>query len=267
MFRPYAHKREILIRFLVSSFLAVFGPLAVRVQACSILVSAGIIMQSFVRRPGKSSLLRSLKQGCAIATLSSLTACNSGPARVTGPDFDASAAGSMAMEEYDTNGDGIVNGAELDKAPGLKAALGRLDTNGDQGVSADEVTARVNAWQEARIGLASVRVHITLDGKPLGGAKVVYEPEKFLGEDIKTAYGESNQFGDASISIPREDRPDPNLPGGVNFGLYKVRISRPNGSQESLPARYNTETTIGQEVSYDDPGLANNNIKYSLKSN
>jgi hypothetical protein len=224
-------------------------------------------MQSFARRPVKTPLFRTLKRGCAILTLSSLSACNSGPARVTGPDFDASAAGDAAMEQYDTNQDGVVNGAELDKAPTLKAALGRLDTNGDQGVSAEEVEARVNAWKVARVGLASVRGHVTLDGKPLAGAQVVFEPEAFLGDEIKSAVGQTNQFGDVAPSVAPEDRPQPNLPGGVNFGLYKVRITKPNGSQESLPARYNTDTILGQEVSYDDPGMANNNIKYSLKSN
>lgn len=199
----------------------------------------------------------------AVATL---TACNSGPARVTGPYIDASSAGSTAMEQYDTNGDGIVNGDELEKAPGLKAALGRLDTNGDKGVSADEVAARVERWKEARVGLASVRCHVTLDGKPLVGAKVVLEPETFLGDEVKTASGETNAYGDVGPSIPPDQRPDPTLPGGAHFGLYKVRISKQAGGKEIVPARYNTATELGQEVSYDDPGMVNGNLHFALTS-
>ena len=36
--------------------------------------------------------------------------------------------------------------------------------------------------------------------------------------------------------------------------------------KETLPARYNTDTTLGQEVSYDDPGVKNRNVIYALKS-
>jgi hypothetical protein len=192
--------------------------------------------------------------------------CSFGPARVKQPGINASAAGSSAIETYDKNGDGIISGDELEKAPALNAALPRLDTNGDKGVDANEIAARVNAWKDMKTGMTSVRAHVTLDGQPLVGAQVVFEPESFLGDEIKTATGTTNQFGDVAPMISKEDRPDPNLPSGVHFGLYKVRISKPANGRETVPARYNTETTIGQEVSYDDPGLLNNNLGYALKS-
>jgi hypothetical protein len=194
------------------------------------------------------------------------TSCNYGPPRVEQPGINPSSAGSLAMEQYDTNGDGVVAGDELAQAPALLAALPRLDTNGDKGVSADEVAARVNAWKEMRTGMASVRCHITLDGQPLVGAKVVFEPEAFLGDEIKTAFGTTNQFGDAAPTIPPQQRPAPNLPGGAHFGLYKVRISKIVGDKETIPARYNTQTILGQEVSYDDPGMKNNNMAFALKT-
>lgn len=194
------------------------------------------------------------------------SSCSYGPAAVKPPAIHASRAGSEAIEQYDTNGDDVVSGAELDKAPALKAALARLDTSGDGGVSADEVTARVEAWQAMRTGLASVRCHVTLDGQPLVGAEVVFEPEAFLGDEIKTASGKTNQFGDAAPTVPPEERPDPTLPGGAHFGLYRVRISKIANGRELIPARYNKETILGQEVSYDDPGMINNNMGFALKS-
>lgn len=197
---------------------------------------------------------------------STLASCSYGPARVKQPGIDASRAGSLALEQYDKNGDDVVSGEELNAAPALKAALQRLDTNNDGGVSDDEIAERVKAWKAMQSGMTTVRMHFTLDGQPLVGAKVVLEPEAFLGDQVKTAYGTTTQFGDVSPSIPPEERPAPNLPGGAHFGLYKVRVSKTVNGQETIPARYNTKTTVGQEVSYDDPGMKGNNITFALKS-
>lgn len=201
-----------------------------------------------------------------LASVASFASCNFGPSRVQQPGINAARAGSQAIEMYDKNSDGIVSGDELEHAPALKAALPRLDTNSDKGVSADEVTARVNAWKAMQTAMTSVRCHITLDGQPLAGAEVVFEPESFLGDEIKTATGTTNQFGDVAPTISKEDRPDPKLPGGVHFGLYKVHISKQANARETIPPRYNTQTTLGQEVSYDDPGVLNNNLAYALKT-
>jgi hypothetical protein len=196
----------------------------------------------------------------------SSASCQRGPARVVQPQIDPSGAGSAAMELYDKNGDGVVSGAELDAAPALKAALPRLDTNQDGGVSAGEVAERVRAWKAMRTALVSVRCQVTLDGRPQPDVQVLFEPEPFLGDNVKKATGATNQFGDAAPTIADEDKPDPKLPGGVHFGLYKVRISKQAGGRETIPARYNTATTLGQEVSYDDPAIKNNNLAFALKS-
>jgi hypothetical protein len=211
---------------------------------------------------------------CRVAcTLFSLVAlaiacasCSRGPAPVKQPSINPSSAGQLAMEQYDTNGDGKVAGDELEKAPALKAALPRLDTDNDGGVSAEEVAARVKAWKDMQSGMTGVRMLITMDGQPLAGATVTLEPESFLGDEVKAASGPTSQFGDASPSIPKEQRPDPTLPGGAHFGLYKVRVSKLVNGKETIPSRYNTQTTLGQEVSYDDPGMKSNNIRFALKS-
>jgi hypothetical protein len=199
-------------------------------------------------------------------SLATFVSCSSGPAPVKQPSIDASQAGKLAMEMYDKNGDGKVDGNELENAPALKAALPRLDTNGDGAVSADEVAERVKVWKGMLTGMTSVACHVALNGQPLAGAKVTLEPEAFLGDEIKAAYGTTNQFGDTSLAIPKEQRPDPKLPGGAHFGLYKVRISKLENGKETIPARYNSETILGQEVSYDDPGMKSNNVQYVLKT-
>jgi hypothetical protein len=194
------------------------------------------------------------------------TGCSSRPAAVRPPAINASQAGSQAIEMYDKNGDGVITAAELERAPALKEAMSRLDTNTDQGVSADEIAARVDSWKETQLGMTSIRCRVTLDGEPLRGATVTFEPEPFLGTEIKAAVGVTNPFGDAAPTIPKEQRPDPKLPGGIHLGLYKVRISKVVNAKETIPSRYNTETTLGQEVSNDDPAVAKMNMVFALKS-
>jgi hypothetical protein len=202
----------------------------------------------------------------AIGALIVLAGCNSQRGRARAPGIDASRAGQQALEMYDKNHDGLIAGDELDQAPALKEALPRLDTNGDKAVSADEITARVKAWQATQIGLASIRCHVSLDGEPLPGATVTFEPEPFLGTEIKPAVGISNPFGDAAPVIPKEQRSDPSEGSGAHLGLYKVRISKVVNGKETIPSRYNTDTILGQEVAYDDPAIQRMSMNFALKS-
>lgn len=202
----------------------------------------------------------------ALLLLVAIPSCNRGPAPFKQPSINASSAGKLAMEQYDKDGDGKVAGAELEQAPSLKAAIKNLDTDNDGGVSAAEVTERVNAWIAMKTALASVPCKVTLDGEPLGGATITFEPEAFLGDEIKHSVGTTNAYGVTSPSVPAEERPDPKSPSGTYFGLYKVRISKMAGGKETIPARYNTQTILGQEVSYDDPGVKNRNVTFALKS-
>lgn len=194
------------------------------------------------------------------------SSCSHRPAPIGRPNVDASAAGRRAMELYDKNNDGKVSGDELDQAPALKAAMKTLDTDGDMAVSAAEVTARVNAWKAIPAALTTFKIHVTMDGQPLGGAKVVFEPDPCLGDDIKPASGTTNLYGDASPTIPPEQRPSPDFPGGAQFGLYLIRITKDVNGKETIPAIYNAQTTLGQEVAYDDPAFRNRNISFALKS-
>ncbi len=215
-----------------------------------------------LRRP----ILKASTVFAILLVLASLsTGCNS-PRMVTGPAINASTAGKQAIETYDKNGDGMISGSELDAVPALKEALPRLDSNGDKEASADEIAARVNSWKDMHVGLASIRCHVTLDGEPLAGAIVTFEPEPFLGTEIKTAVGTTNPFGDAAPTIPKEQRPDPKLPGGIHLGLYKVRISKVVNGKETIPAQYNTETILGQEVANDDPAVKGMNMPFALKT-
>jgi hypothetical protein len=200
-------------------------------------------------------------------TLITVPSCRYGPAPVNQPAIDPGSSGDLAMEMYDTNGDGKVAGDELEKAPGLKAALARLDTNADKAVTSDEVSERVEVWQRGGLGLMSFAYKVTMDGNPLHGATVTFEPEAFLGEEIQAGVGTTSVYGDGGATIPKENRPTPQSPPGMHLGLYKVKISKMANGKEMVPPKYNTETILGQEVAMDVPEIANNRVVYALRSN
>ena len=178
------------------------------------------------------------------------TGCGRGPSRIHPPTINATVAGQAAMKEYDRNGDGAVAGDELDKAPSLKAALTILDADSDGRVTAEEVTARIEAWQASKIGMMSQRCEVLLDGSPLPGALVVYEPEAFLGPNVKPASGVTDDLGVAFLTIAESERPNPSF-FGIHCGLYLVRITKGDRGQQVLPAGYNIVTTLGAEVAPD----------------
>lgn len=201
-------------------------------------------------------------------TLASLTSCNSGPARVKQAYIDANEAGSAAMDEYDSNGDGVVAGDELEKAPGLKAMLATTDTNKDGGISADELSARIQAWQAMKVGVTTFGFTAILNGKPLEGAIVTFEPESFLGNEVKPAVATTDLFGSGGPTIPKDQRPDPNTsPPGVSLGIYKVKISKLDNGKEMIPPIYNEQTTLGVEVAPDVSEILNRRLRFVLKSN
>lgn len=186
--------------------------------------------------------------------------CSRGPSSPRPPAIDALAAGRLAIEQYDTDGDGLIKGAEVSGSPALKAALKNLDTNADGGISAEEITARVKAWQKTKIATMWLSCTVTHRGQPLQGATVKFVPEKFLGDEIQTATGKTDEFGLAVLSVPL----DPDVPGdasGVHCGLYRVEITKEG---TDIPAIYNTKTTLGQEVADDCPELRRG-IRFQLK--
>ena len=169
--------------------------------------------------------------------------CSGRPGRLKAPEIDAEDAGNKAMAQYDTNGDGAVGGGELQKAPSLAAAFGRLDTDGNGRVSGEEVAARVRFWAARKLGRISTQCLITRNGQPLEGVTVTYEPEEFLSGSISGGSGVTNKQGLAVISVPGVTSP------GVPCGLYLVKVTKLEGGRETIPAKYNSETILGREIS------------------
>ncbi len=201
--------------------------------------------------------------GLAAAPIAS---CSNAPGRVEAPSIDARGSANQALELYDADGDGFLAAEELDKVPGLKAALATLDTDHDGKVSAAEIADRIRSWQGSQIGIARVLCSVTMDGRPLADATVTFEPETFLGSEIQAGSGPTDTIGAAYPRIPKDKRPTPDTPPGLQLGFYRVKVSKLVNGKESIPAIYNEHTTLGQQIAPDDPALIKQKIEFKLKS-
>ena len=179
------------------------------------------------------------------------------PHRLSAPKIDAKAAGAKAIELYDTNHDGKLSGEELDKCPGLKAAIDEVDRGGKGEITAADIAARIQAWLDSKLARMTFACRVMHNGKPLEGAEVTFVPEKFLGGNVKPAKGKTNSKGMAMLSIPTSGPYDP---PGVAPGFYRVEITK---AGETIPAKYNTDTTLGQEIARDAKGIQQG-IKFDL---
>src|SRR5262245_55252896 len=126
-------------------------------------------------------------------TLLPLAGCSSSSTPLTAPNYDPAAIAQAAMAQLDKNKNGQIDGPELDACPALRRALTVIDKNGDKAISAAELQQRVELY--ARQGLISLSCTVTLDGRPLEGATVTFEPEPFMGPGLKSATAVADKAG------------------------------------------------------------------------
>lgn len=177
--------------------------------------------------------------------------CARGPARVQAPSVDPQAAADKAIELYDANRDQQLDTEEVARCPGINVMLSLYDQNNDGRVDRAEIAERLGDLLKNRVGLTQLRSHVTYRGRPLPNATVVFEPEAYLGGEVQTARGTTDAHGSAQMSIAEELLPE-NLRKMklVHYGTYRVRITHPT---IQLPAKFNSETTLGYETKIGDP--------------
>jgi hypothetical protein len=175
-----------------------------------------------------------------------LGGCSGAASPVSQPDWDPSGISEKAMELFDSDGDGFLAGDELTKSPGLLAGLDVIDTDDDQKVSAAEIVARFDLYESKRLGLRDRRFRVTYNGKPLADANVKLVPEPFLEGVIEPATGVSRHDGTLVPNAGVDGLP------GLRPGYYRIEVT---SDKIKLPAKYNSETILGAEVSpgNDDP--------------
>lgn len=169
-----------------------------------------------------------------------------GRSSVKPPSVNPKRAASEAISLYDKNKDGSLDVEELAASPGLLSAFDKYDSSGDKRLDEQEMAARLIDMYSSASGLTTLNCVVTFDGRPLGNANVRFVPEEFLGDYIKPATGVTDSNGTAAIGIADEELPDKARGLKVmQFGLYRVEITHPS---LKIPARYNTQTTLGHEL-------------------
>ncbi len=160
--------------------------------------------------------------------------------RVSTAGVDPAAVARRAVEQYDKNGDGRITDAEF--SPGLKALAKTADENKDGALTASEIANRLQAHVDSKIGLQDMGGQILLDNRPLPGATVTFLPDPVFNDVLEAASGVTDESGFVSVSIAGSSFP------GMRPGFYRVEVSKKIGGREQIPARYNTQSELGEEV-------------------
>ena len=177
--------------------------------------------------------------------------CSGGPEYVKPPKIDPASAATQALELYDKNHDGKLNQEELAQCPGVLISIEKYDTNHDKMIDEEEFRTRLQDLLKHGTGGTELAANVKYQGKPLAGATVVFEPEPYLGDDIQMAQGITSNAGIASLGIPPEKVPAAlQKMKLIQYGTFKVRVTHPT---MTIPAKFNTETTLGYETISGEP--------------
>jgi len=118
---------------------------------------------------------------------------------------------------------------------------------------------------ESKAGLAPVSGKITLDGKPLAAAHVVFQPEAgSKAPDIGGSYAFTNENGEYTLRTFDGDHV------GAALGTHQVQVNlkidtegnpRPRTPPKMLPARYNRQSELTFDVKPGGSTQANFDLK------
>jgi hypothetical protein len=191
-----------------------------------------------MKAKGLASRIAWILVGLALAM--PLGGCSNSPSAVSIPEWDPPGFASAILAELDKNGDTLVDKAELTAAPGLAFGARFIDTSGDGKLSRDELETRFSKYRERRLGLTSQPLRLTRNGRPLVDARVQLVPEFFLSETIEPAEGTTLVEGMVYPSVSGQQT------ALMRVGYYRVQVTSPT---VNLPAKFNTASTVGVEVS------------------
>ena len=171
----------------------------------------------------------------------SFAGCFGGPSRIEAPEWDVDAITAACMQQADEDQDGSITKTEAKaNAPSLAYALQELDTDQDKSLSEDEVRARFQDLANAKTGVQGFGAKFLYKGRPFPG-EIRLVPEPFLAGVIEEAEGVPDEFtGDTNFDIPGDEF------YGVRPGMYRIEVT---SDKAKIPAKYNTETTLGISVS------------------
>ena len=205
-------------------------------------------------------LLSNLLLLASVLPLGCVCGCSRTPPRPEGPSLDPARIAQGAMAQYDANSDGKLDAEELKQSPPLTEAMETMDADNDGTLTAAEIENRIKAWLDSRVVVITQTTQVTLDGNPLEGATVTYEPEEFFGPAYLPTSAVTDEIGCADVQGHNTRYP------GLYLGLYRVRISKEVNGRETLPARYNTDTQLAKEVAPGAPSIEERRLEFNLQS-
>ncbi len=167
--------------------------------------------------------------------------CKSKPSGLGMPPIEPEVAADSAMRLYDLNSDGAISGAELNAIPSIKSAVDKIDTNGNKSVEKEELVARLKTLLDSRFAVFPATVTVTKNGKSVPGAVVAFTPEEFMKEMIDAGTGTADGLGIAEVTTVKARY-------GMQPGYYRLTISLQENGKERIPAKYNTDSKIGAEL-------------------
>lgn len=176
-----------------------------------------------------------------------MVGCSNRPSRVEAPAVDPSAVAKSMVEEYDTNGDRSLSPQELNACPALATSLKAYDKNADGAISESEISDRITQIYQNRVAYYRLYAKVTMDGRPLPGARVKLVPEAAFADSLNEATGNTDQMGAAPIKVAEADMPS-DLHGifwGVQTGLYRIQVEH---DSKTLPEDVISGDRLGAEI-------------------
>jgi hypothetical protein len=175
----------------------------------------------------------------SVLVLASSFGCGLGAAREKAPSWDPVELTNKAFSLFDSNGDAELDSKELKAAPGLGSSIKAIDTNSDGKMSRSELESRFALYKSGKVALQSVTFQVLYKNRPLEEGSVRMIPEPFLEGLCEPAEGMI--FGGATTpTIVGQKLP------AMRLGFYRIEVT---SDAKKIPAKYNTETTLGMEVS------------------
>jgi len=178
-----------------------------------------------------------------------ITACNSGPARIPPVNVNVDAVLSELMSEFDTDRNGSLSRGELAAMPPLADCLSHCRRDSKDEISVEELAATLRRIFDPRTAVVSASCLVRCNGQPLSGANVKFVPLPVFKNKLSVGTGITDSDGYATIAAAPEDLPNaaPKI-ALITPGLYLVEVTHPS---KQIPEKYNRQTVLGREVSTD----------------
>ena len=122
-------------------------------------------------------------------------------------------------------------------------------------ITADEIDARIKQWKVRGTGRVAAACRVMRGGVPVANAEVKFVPEAFWVPGCRPAQARPTPTATCSSSQPSQSGEK-----GMSPGFYRVEITK--GTE--IPAKYNKDTTLGQEVAVDAIGISTGGIVFNL---